>query len=537
MAMAGQQLGRNDRHVLRARLSIGADAPRHRVAFNIEEALRLCSLPGENEGRAYYFRHLHVRGLPEDGDRRAWLDAFQHALLELARNAVHGADGAARTAEAVFFANEQEACESLLAMILRRRPATAWFWPSVNGLPAGASPKMHIAAVIEKLLRSPASWVAVAAAVFSAIEQSEPGVLLNLLPNALVRRWLSELGNEKAVLHEVAPVRFSTSMRAGIGRAAAAFGPEDPRVLWLASLAVVLVCPSDLERGAIASRARLSLRTIGPIDPVPPMWLGAERAAPARRTTISERPNPRLDNTTSENDGPIFASPNDPRSWSSERESIPPAENEKPNLASPNDLRISSGGDEAVPDGAGEIGAPPMAAPCSRGAADSEPAPRNAGPRQDRCFGQATRGAGLYFLLNALGQLKKGDDEFDLGFLARFFQRAARHAGIESDDPILLWTFVTLDQTDLDVVDERRLRIWLLKVRRWCWRSGKISVREIVRRPGWITLTRTDLDVSLALDLADIRIRRIGLDLDPGWLPWFGRVVRFHYLYGGELDA
>jgi hypothetical protein len=49
-------------------------------------------------------------------------------------------------------------------------------------------------------------------------------------------------------------------------------------------------------------------------------------------------------------------------------------------------------------------------------------------------------------------------------------------------------------------------------------------------------LTRTDLDVSLSIDSADIRIRRAGLDLDPGWLPWFGRVVRFHYRYRGDLQ-
>jgi hypothetical protein len=47
-------------------------------------------------------------------------------------------------------------------------------------------------------------------------------------------------------------------------------------------------------------------------------------------------------------------------------------------------------------------------------------------------------------------------------------------------------------------------------------------------------VNRTDLDVTLPLELADIRGRRVGLDLDPGWLPWFGRVVRFHYLHRGE---
>jgi hypothetical protein len=62
-------------------------------------------------------------------------------------------------------------------------------------------------------------------------------------------------------------------------------------------------------------------------------------------------------------------------------------------------------------------------------------------------------------------------------------------------------------------------------------------MRDIVRRPGYVTLTRTDLDVTLAIDSADVRIRRIGLDLDPGWVPWFGRVVRFHYRYRGEIHG
>jgi hypothetical protein len=31
------------------------------------------------------------------------------------------------------------------------------------------------------------------------------------------------------------------------------------------------------------------------------------------------------------------------------------------------------------------------------------------------------------------------------------------------------------------------------------------------------------------LSAADLRIRRAGLDIDPGWIPWFARVVTFHY--------
>jgi len=40
--------------------------------------------------------------------------------------------------------------------------------------------------------------------------------------------------------------------------------------------------------------------------------------------------------------------------------------------------------------------------------------------------------------------------------------------------------------------------------------------------PGWIELV-------LPLDSVDTSVRRLGLDLDPGWLPWLGRVVKIRY--------
>jgi hypothetical protein len=89
---------RSSRHVRRARLCAAADAPPRRLAARLEEALRLASLPGENEGRAYFFQHVRVSGLPADGDRRGWLNQFQRALEEEAAAAVHGADSRASSA-------------------------------------------------------------------------------------------------------------------------------------------------------------------------------------------------------------------------------------------------------------------------------------------------------------------------------------------------------------------------------------------------------------------------------------------------------
>lgn len=47
-------------------------------------------------------------------------------------------------------------------------------------------------------------------------------------------------------------------------------------------------------------------------------------------------------------------------------------------------------------------------------------------------------------------------------------------------------------------------------------------IGRIVADPGWI-------DVHLRLDEVDVDVRRAGLDLDPGWVPWLGTVVRFRY--------
>jgi len=60
-------------------------------------------------------------------------------------------------------------------------------------------------------------------------------------------------------------------------------------------------------------------------------------------------------------------------------------------------------------------------------------------------------------------------------------------------------------------------------------RAAAALARAICRRdarveadPGWI-------DVRLAADGVDVEVRRAGLDLDPGWVPWLGVVVRFVY--------
>ena len=75
---------------------------------------------------------------------------------------------------------------------------------------------------------------------------------------------------------------------------------------------------------------------------------------------------------------------------------------------------------------------------------------------------------------------------------------------------------------------------WLHAARRWLRRQAGIGLHDLVCRSGRIACGYTHLDVTFALGDVDLRVRRAGLDFDPGWLPWLGRVVGFHFLPGGR---
>ncbi|HEU4557924.1 MAG TPA: hypothetical protein VFS20_08750 [Longimicrobium sp.] len=78
---------------------------------------------------------------------------------------------------------------------------------------------------------------------------------------------------------------------------------------------------------------------------------------------------------------------------------------------------------------------------------------------------------------------------------------------------------------------------WTIAARRWCRRAARMGLATLVRRPARVLYTRTHLDLLLDHHDADVRVRRAGLDVDPGWVPWLGRVVQIHYLYGERPRA
>jgi hypothetical protein len=513
---------RYDRHVRRARMCISAGAPQHRLAFAVEEALRLASLPGEDEGRYYYFKHLRVTGLPMSGDRARWLEIFQRALIEQASQAVHGSDARAASAPAVFFRGEVEALEILLRRILARQSSSEWFWPiitspSSEGAPAfiAASPARGatmIPAIVEQIRATSASWAAVAATIF-AVPGLDAVYLLNAVPARVAESWLREIQGSIGGASGTAPV-ISSPARRSVEQAMRAFGLEDARTIWLATLAVVLDSPAALIAGVAVSRGRVALRKIAE---------GHVGGALVERAQMSD------DSVSSESSSVAGFEPYFRMAAASPASAVPASSLARTSLAADQLARSDSG-----------LAAAPW-------------------------FGSGlpTSAAGLFFLLNVLQRIGIAEAfSADLGradpqFAARLMQHFAVQAGVDPDDPIRLWldSLVTTapDAAPLSCEDawwpsnlrasrstadiDYLVRVWCLGVRLWCWRTGKLTLRAVVCRSGVFSVNRIDLDVSMPLDEADVRVRRVGLDLNPGWLPWFGRVVRFHYSRRGELNG
>ncbi len=148
---------------------------------------------------------------------------------------------------------------------------------------------------------------------------------------------------------------------------------------------------------------------------------------------------------------------------------------------------------------------------------------------------QLTVFAGLFFLLPLMTYLKIESFlesnphliEFDLPGMLLY--TIAQRLDIPETDPV--WE--ALPEPSNDFIDSTLLRSWLNSMRRWCRLNAEMGLHNLVTRSGQILITRTHLDIWFNPQQADLRIRRIGLDLNPGWVPWFGRVVAFHYTGAG----
>jgi hypothetical protein len=179
------------------------------------------------------------------------------------------------------------------------------------------------------------------------------------------------------------------------------------------------------------------------------------------------------------------------------------------------------------------------------------------------------RHSGFGFLIPLLGLLSidqllaKNPLLVEINFPSRILRLVANRLGIDSQHPLIQTLPEKLD-SDKQVIenfvlpadwhslfkskkifDSLFLRptvnqletIVQLLLSGFLYRHAKMSLRSLVIREGQIAVTRTHLDFLFNIDQLDIRVRKTGLDIDPGWVNWLGMVVQFHYQQKDGSDA
>lgn len=156
--------------------------------------------------------------------------------------------------------------------------------------------------------------------------------------------------------------------------------------------------------------------------------------------------------------------------------------------------------------------------------------------------GQSTAWAGLWYLLpllqrqgfahEAAGSHAPAAQHHAAAFTLLLQALGARH-GFDATVQAWLDALVVQHLGGLDAPALEPLRAdarqWLRTARGACLRDTRLPLRRVLRRPGQVLLGPHRWDIVLPLRAMDVRIRRAGYDIDPGYLPWLDVVVRFHY--------
>ncbi len=533
------------------RLSIRAPdaALARRGAFLIEDALRTASLPGDG-GELVLLRRLRLPPF-------AAAASPQQVATELARAcraaaAIDGAqasDAALAAATAVRFADALTAHLALTRLILARAARAAWCWPllvsgyhsTLDGGPALRAVALSLAALPEAPAALP-RWLA---------------LLLTHGEDACARLLLALAPADPGLLDAACGAAVATSSaappqawRAALDWSWRRLGGDDPRHLWLARMA----WRSGLEPDRSPAEAALA-GAAAAIEPVaasrPPGETLTTTARPAAHGTVPAAAATRAAAARVGHDrravAPEAAGGEQPRG------PMPPAATGRADSAP---AVVRDTGDE--PDFAGPAHRLPLSADAAGSAAPPGSAPAAGSKRRQRAVTgqgplpplpatgepfagnvaggegivdrQATTAGGLLFLVPLLCRLAFADwlagDAGRRDRPQRILVMLLHRLRVDGDDPV--WCLFA-PALAADAAADGEAACWLRDCRRHLRRRVGIGLHSLVCRPARLSLTPTHIDVWQDLEAVDLRLRRAGLDLDPGWVPWLGRVLCFHY--------
>lgn len=514
-----------ERRVRRLSICAADDALARRAGFLIEDALRTASLPGDG-AELLLLRRLRLPPFTAAASP-------QHVALRLeaacrAAVAVDGTladDASLAAAPAVRFADHLSAHLALTRLLLAGSACQAWCWPL---LVKGYRPELERGGALRTLALSLANLVEAPTALpcwlarLVAHGDAACAAFVLALQGDDMARLQRACGGARQQAPLVEPARWQSLLDWSARR----LGVDDVRHRWLLDMARVYGVEADRHGGS---------ETAGG-DEAPVGIVAAKLAVGSTDVDgRGEGGDEGHDRDRSEQTGidAVFSTqapgPAGPRAGASAAPAtLAPGSAAKAaamaSQSAPQREKLAPAARAAPPPLATDLPATVKAVATARALVVQAPAAART------AIDAATAAGGLLFLVPVLTRLGVAEfldeDGARSDLPPRIFATLLRRLSIADDDPA--WSLSGRPPA-LDQQADRDAARWLTLCRRHLRLQVGIGLYSLVCRPAGIAITATHVDVRQGIDAVDLRIRRAGLDIDPGWVPWLGRVLRFHY--------
>ena len=472
-------MGAADRTVQHLHLRApSAQAAVHAV-HRLEDALRCASLPDAGE-RVLLVRRLHLGRLPESLSSQSLSLLIEQRVAAVGGEWVHGDEERAARSESVFFANRLQAAQAALRWRSQGGELNAWYWPlALPGVAVQAADADFLAQLLRLLAREPWAATALRGLVAVAVRQG-------------AARWLAQHMNAGSAAWLVDAVC--------VGDSAADPEPGDRSgapVLWRDERAQAVWLPPLPHSAAWLAQV---LHAAGwQVQASPPPAQALVAGALARQADATARPSSGAPAARTAVPGAlVFAAPHGPRE--------PVADPEQGAT-----LFARRAGTSALPPHEGGASLVPVG--------DVEAWPRL----------HATAAGGLLFLLPVINRVAAAPPTPPQWRCT--LEAALSRLRLPEDDAA--WRLLGELPLERDPGRAQAAHAEALQclhaARHFLRRRLRIGLASLVLRAARLEWTATHWDVHFDAEAADLRVRRAGLDIDPGWCEGLGRVVGFHY--------
>lgn len=493
-------------------LTAPSDSLIRQGAILLEDTLHVVSLPEPEGGRVLLVRSLNLGTIDSRQSSASLSLIVQQRLRQLSAIAVHAAAPAAAHSPAVYFRNDAEPCIALALRLAKGQPATEWFWRLAV---SSYEPTQARNATLRQILFDIRHTRAGVSAIVALVQA--------LLQNDAIVPLLSTLTSQDgSVLHQIcrwqlpiAPHPVAAPVPDLLHPSIIEWGTDDLRSIWLAAIVLVAENPARLLDTNLIAKA----------------WGGVRS----------------LSKTLHRSQEKTYGSNHTPDTCSVTPQSIENLQSsEQKHTDSSQTFNTDAYAEFSLDRELQETSVNPLENPASNTGTQDFVETAPSGWTDAPCF---TAYAGLFFLLPLLDSLdiatflESHPDLIEINFPRHLLQTIAHRFSIPPTDPI--WTALGFPQSpipnpfsktpDRSVASTSDpLLTWRTTLRRACRRRAQMGLHNLICRPGRVLVTRTHLDLWFQHEQADIRLRRTGLDLDPGWLSWWGQVVAFHYIDGHD---